>query len=165
LWGFWRTFFKPDSSFWMAFMFQDRSSVCWWWWTFRVTKHHQNDRKCWKNSRTHPWSMLPNNPWARRRRWDQLCSLLWDLNRKFEHMPHYHKVCSPTLDKRSKSAPRKYVSWATREAKQGPRFYLYYHNGWQKWIYGYDPGTKLQLQWKSPQSPRVEKACQVWSST
>jgi hypothetical protein len=47
-WGFWRTFFKPDSSFWMPFMFQGQSYVSWRWQTFSVTKHQQNDRKCWK---------------------------------------------------------------------------------------------------------------------
>jgi hypothetical protein len=29
--GYWRTFFKPDSGIWMAFMFQDLSSVGWRW--------------------------------------------------------------------------------------------------------------------------------------
>jgi hypothetical protein len=38
--------------------------------------------------------------------------------------------------------------------------------GDESWIYGYDPETKQQLsQWKSPQSPRAEKAWQVRSST
>ncbi|PNF34008.1 hypothetical protein B7P43_G04649 [Cryptotermes secundus] len=38
--------------------------------------------------------------------------------------------------------------------------------GDESWIYGYDPETKQQLsQWKSPQSPRVKEAWQVWSST
>jgi hypothetical protein len=72
----------------MAFTFQSRSSVNWRWRTFRVIKHQQNDRKCWKNSRTHPQRPLLNNPWARRHCWDQLGSLPRDLNRKFEHVPH-----------------------------------------------------------------------------
>jgi hypothetical protein len=63
-WGFWRTFFKPDSCFWMAFMFQGWLSISWRWRTFRATKLQQNDRKCWKNSRTHPWRPSLNNPWA-----------------------------------------------------------------------------------------------------
>jgi hypothetical protein len=46
LWGFWRTFFKPESCFWMAFTFQGQSSVSWRWRTFRATKHQQNGRKC-----------------------------------------------------------------------------------------------------------------------
>jgi hypothetical protein len=54
----------------------------------RVTKHQQNHRKCWKNSRTHPWRPSPNNPWARRHCWDQLWSFPGDLNRKFEHAQH-----------------------------------------------------------------------------
>jgi hypothetical protein len=33
-----------------------------------------------------------------------------DLNRKFEHAPHCHDVCSPTRDKRSKAAAHKRVS-------------------------------------------------------
>jgi hypothetical protein len=38
--------------------------------------------------------------------------------------------------------------------------------GDESWIYSYDPKTKQQLlQWKSTQSPRSEKARQVWSST
>jgi hypothetical protein len=60
---FWRTFFKPDNGFWMAFTFKDWPSVSWRWQTFRVTKHHQNDRKCLKNSRTHPRRLSLNNPW------------------------------------------------------------------------------------------------------
>jgi hypothetical protein len=47
--GFWRTFFKPDGSFSMAFTFQGRPSVSWRWRMFRATTHQQNDRKCWKN--------------------------------------------------------------------------------------------------------------------
>jgi hypothetical protein len=68
----WRILFKPDSGFPMAFTFQGRSSVSWRWRTFRATEHQQNDRECWKNSRTHPRRPSPNNPWARRHRWDQL---------------------------------------------------------------------------------------------
>jgi hypothetical protein len=34
----------------MAFTFQGQSSVSWRWRTFRVTKHQQNKRKCWKIS-------------------------------------------------------------------------------------------------------------------
>jgi hypothetical protein len=45
----------------------------------------------------------------------QLWSLPGDLNRKFEHAPHCREVCSPTLDKWSKTAARKRMSWATRE--------------------------------------------------
>jgi hypothetical protein len=44
----------PDGGFWMAFMFQGQLSVSWRWRTFRTTKHQQNDRECWKNSRIHP---------------------------------------------------------------------------------------------------------------
>jgi hypothetical protein len=33
-----------------------------------------------------------------RYQWDQLWSLSGDLHRKFEHVPHFWKVCSPTLD-------------------------------------------------------------------
>jgi hypothetical protein len=89
-WGFQRTFFNPDSSFLMAFMFQGQSSVRW---------------KCWIHLTTHPWRPLPNNPWARRHRWVQLWSLPGDLNRKFEHAFHCREVCSVT-------AARKLVSWA-----------------------------------------------------
>jgi hypothetical protein len=68
-----------------------------------------------KKFRTHLWRLLPNNPWTCRHRWHQLWSLLGDLNRKFEHSLHCRKVCSPTLDKWSKAAVLKHVSWATRE--------------------------------------------------
>jgi hypothetical protein len=74
---------------------------------FRVTKYQQNDRKCWKYSRTQPRRPSPNNPWAHRHRWDQLWSFQGDLNRIFEHAPHFHKVCSPTLDKWSTAAAHK----------------------------------------------------------
>jgi hypothetical protein len=84
-------------------MFQGWLSVSWGWWTSRATKHQQNDRKCWKNSRTHLRRPSPNNPWARRQHWDQLWSLLGDLNRKFEHAPHCHEVCSPTNYQRQQS--------------------------------------------------------------
>jgi hypothetical protein len=74
-------YFKLDSSFIMTFMFQGWLSVSWWWWTFRATKHQQNDRICWRNSRTHPWRPSRNNPWAHRHRWDRLWNLPGDLNK------------------------------------------------------------------------------------
>jgi hypothetical protein len=46
-WGFWRTFFKLDSSVWMTFTFQGLSSVSWRG-MFTVTKHQQNDTKWWQ---------------------------------------------------------------------------------------------------------------------
>jgi hypothetical protein len=110
-----RLLFKPNSGFWMAFMFQGRSIVSWRWRTFTVTKHQQNDRKCWKNSRAPPRRPLPNNPWARRYHWYQLWSLPGDLNRKFEHVPHCCEVRSPTLDKWTKAVVHKHVSSATRD--------------------------------------------------
>jgi hypothetical protein len=61
-----------------------------------------NNRKCCKNSRTHPRGPLPNNPWAHRHHWDQLWSLPGVLSRLFEHAPHFREVCFPTLDKWSK---------------------------------------------------------------
>jgi hypothetical protein len=55
---------------------------------FRVTKHQQNDRKCWKIPRTHPRRLSLNNPWACRHYWDRLWSLPGNLNTKFEHALH-----------------------------------------------------------------------------
>jgi hypothetical protein len=118
-----RTFCRLDSSFWMALTFQGQSSVSWRWWTFRTTKHQQNDRKYWKNLRSHSWRPFLNNPWALRHRLDLLQCLPGDLNRKFEHAQHCCEVCSPTLDKWSKAAARTCVSWATRD-KRGPNFYI-----------------------------------------
>jgi hypothetical protein len=112
-WGFWRTFFKSDRGFWMTFTFQGRSSVSWRWRMFWETKHQQNDRKCWKNSRTHPRRPSLNNPWVRKHCWDQLWSSP-DLNRKFEHAPYCREGYSPTLDKWSKAAARKRVSYERR---------------------------------------------------
>jgi hypothetical protein len=54
------------------------------------------------------------------------------------------------------------------KANEDPTFICRIITGDESWIYlyGYDPETKRQsLQWKSPQSPRVKKARQVWSST
>jgi hypothetical protein len=62
--------------------FKAVSSVSWRWWMFRVTKHQQNDRKCFKNLKTSPQRPSPNNPWARRHLWDQLWSFPGDLNNK-----------------------------------------------------------------------------------
>jgi hypothetical protein len=45
----------------------------------KMTKHQQNDRKCWKNSRIRPQRRSSNNPWARRHLWDQLWSLPGDV--------------------------------------------------------------------------------------
>jgi hypothetical protein len=60
-----------------------------------------------KNLRTHPRRLSLNNPWAHRHHRDQLWNLPGELNRKFEHMPHCHEVCSPTPDKWSKAAARR----------------------------------------------------------
>jgi hypothetical protein len=57
----------------------------------------------------------PNNQWACRHRLDQLWRLPGDVNRKFEHALHCRKVCSLILDKWSKAAVCKHVSWAMRE--------------------------------------------------
>jgi hypothetical protein len=62
-----------------------------------------------KNSKTRLQRPSPNNPWAHRHCWDQLWSLPEDLNRKFEHAPHCHRLCSPTLDRWSKAATCKHV--------------------------------------------------------
>jgi hypothetical protein len=53
-------------------------------------------RKCWRNLRTHPRRLSPNNPRGCRHWWDNLGSLP-HLNRKSEHAPHCHELCSPTL--------------------------------------------------------------------
>jgi hypothetical protein len=106
LWGFWRTFFKLDGGFWMAFTFQGQLSFSWSWRTFRATKHQQNDRKCWKCSRTHPQRPSLNNPWVRRHRWHQLWSLPGDLNRKFEHAPHCRKFVPRLLKNDQKQRKR-----------------------------------------------------------
>jgi hypothetical protein len=87
----------------MILMFQGWLSVSWRWRMFRATKHQQNDRKCWKNLRTHPWRPSPNNPWVRRHRWDQLWSLP-DLNRKSEHALQCCEICSPILHRWSNAA-------------------------------------------------------------
>jgi hypothetical protein len=71
-WGFWRTFFKQDSGFWMAFTFQGRSNVSWRWWKFRATKHQQNDRNA---EKVRTFVPSPNNPWVLRQRWDQWWNL------------------------------------------------------------------------------------------
>jgi hypothetical protein len=81
----------------MEFTFEGQSSVSWRWRTFRATKHQVNDRKSWKNSRTHPRRPSPNNPCARRHRWERLWSLAGDLTGKFEHVPHCREVCSRPL--------------------------------------------------------------------
>jgi hypothetical protein len=52
-----------------------------------------------EKSRTRPRRPSPSNPSACRYRWDQLWSLPGDLNRKFKHAPHCHRVCFSTLDK------------------------------------------------------------------
>jgi hypothetical protein len=91
-WGFWNTFFKPDSSFWMVLTFQCRSSVSWRWWAFRANKQKQNDRKYWINSGTYPRRPSPNNPWARRLCRDQSWS--FPANLKTENLKKLKKnVC------------------------------------------------------------------------
>jgi hypothetical protein len=118
-----------------------------------------------KKLRTHPRRPLPNNPCARRRRWDQLWSLPGYLNRKFEHGPYCCEVCFPALDKWSKAAACKCVlSYARRLT----RTQLISRNimGDESWIYGYEPETKQQSsQWSSPQLWKAKKARQVPSST
>jgi hypothetical protein len=78
-WGFWRTCFKPESGFWMAFTFEGRLSIVCRWRTFRTTKHQQKRQKMFKNLKAHPRWLLPNNPWASRHCWEQLWSLPGDL--------------------------------------------------------------------------------------
>jgi hypothetical protein len=99
-----------DSGFWMGFTFQGQLSVSWRWQTFRLSKHQQNDQKCWKYLRTHPRRPSPNNPWAHRHHLDQLWSLPGDVNRKFEHVPG----CSFIMTMRSPKRPWKLQSlWLT----------------------------------------------------
>jgi hypothetical protein len=52
------------------------------------------------------------------------------------------------------------------KANEDPTFISRIITGDESWIYGYDSETKQQSSlWKSPQSPRAEKARQVRSST
>jgi hypothetical protein len=52
------------------------------------------------------------------------------------------------------------------KANKDPSFISRFMTGGESWIYCYDPEAEQQLsQWKSPQSPRVKKALQVWCST
>jgi hypothetical protein len=77
--------------------------------------------------------------------------LLGDLNRKFEHAPHTH-TCLELWEKANEDPTFTSISRIIASD--------------ESWIYGYDPETKQQLpQWKGPQSPKVKKARQVWSST
>jgi len=45
----------------------------------------------------------------------------------------------------------------------GPEFLNTVITGDETWVYGYDPETKAQSQWKHPESPRPKKARQVRS--
>jgi hypothetical protein len=53
LWCFWRTFFKLDNSFWMAFMFQGWSSIS------SGNQAPAKWQKMLQNSRIHPWRPSP----------------------------------------------------------------------------------------------------------
>jgi hypothetical protein len=72
--------------------------------------------KYWKYLRTHPRRSSLDNPWTRRHQWDQFWSVPGDFNRK-SALP---SSCSLTLNKWSKAAPHKRVSWAMREVEWGP---------------------------------------------
>jgi hypothetical protein len=79
--------------------------------------------ECWKNSRTHPRRLSPNNPWARRHRWDQLWCLPGDLNRKFEHEPH----CSFIMTTRPPTRP-----WKPQSVTKVAAFSLFYW--WMRYV-------------------------------
>jgi histone-lysine N-methyltransferase SETMAR len=50
-------------------------------------------------------------------------------------------------------------------AADNPSFMSRIITGDESWVYGYDPETKRQSQWKSPSSPRLKKARMSRSST
>jgi hypothetical protein len=64
LWGFLRTFFKPNNCFWMAFTFQGWLSVSWRGQNVQGDHAPAKRQKMLKNVRTHPWRLSPNNPWS-----------------------------------------------------------------------------------------------------
>jgi hypothetical protein len=98
--------------------------------------------------------------------WDQLWSLPGDLNRKFEHVPHCRKVCSPTVEYDQKQRRINKCLELREKANKDPAFICRIITGDESWIYGYEPETKQQSsQWKSRQSPRTKNAWQVHSST
>jgi hypothetical protein len=106
LWGFRRTFFKPDSIFWLAFMFQDRSNVSWRCRLFRATKPAKWI-KCWKNSRTPP----QNHRWTIHELADttgisyEVSQVI--LTENLNMNCNCHEVCSPTLNIWSKAVAHK----------------------------------------------------------
>jgi len=52
-----------------------------------------------------------------------------------------------------------------QHARDDPNFISSTITGNETWVYGYDPETEQQSsQWKSPNSPRPKKACQVCSN-
>jgi hypothetical protein len=85
-------FFKPDSSFWMTFTFQGRSSVSWGWQMFRVTKHQKKTenveriRELLHEDRRRTIHVLADN--VRISYW----SLPGNMNRKFEHAPYCSSI-------------------------------------------------------------------------
>jgi hypothetical protein len=122
----------------IAFTFQGWSSVSLRWRTFRATKHMQNHRKRWKNSRTHPRRPSPSNPWVHRHRWEQLWSLPVDLN-----MRRIAAKFVPRLLTNDQKQWRVNVCSELRErANEDPAFISRIITGDECWIYGYDPETK-----------------------
>jgi hypothetical protein len=149
----------------MAFTFQGRSIVSLRWPTFRMTKCQQNDRKCLKDSRTHPWRPSLNNPWARRHCWDQLWSFLTE-NLDMRHIAVKFVPQLLTNDQKQQRVNVCLKLWG--KAKEEPTFTRIsrFIMGDESWIYCYDPETKQQSsQWNSPQSPEAKKAWQILCST
>jgi hypothetical protein len=50
-----------------------------------------------------------------------------------------------------------------KQATDDPNFISNFITCDETWVYGYDPETEQQSQWKSPNSPRPKKACHVYS--
>jgi hypothetical protein len=144
---------------------QVSKSVSWRWWTFRVTKHQQNDRKCWKNLRTHPRKPSPIHEFT------NIAGISYGVCQEIL-TENLNMCCIAT----------KFVPWLLANDQKQQRINVY-PELWERankdqtfiskiikrdesWIYGYDPETKQQSSlWKSSQSSRVKKAWQVQSST
>jgi hypothetical protein len=94
----------------------------------RATKHQQNDRKYWFIHEDRRWTIheLADTVGISY----GVCQGILTENLNMRRIAA--KFCSPTLHKWSKAAARKRVSWATKGGYQGPKFYLYDHNGRRK---------------------------------
>ena len=143
---------------------QGRTNFCWRWWAFWTTVDKHNIR----NTAKVREAILADQRQTIYNVFEIVglsygtvqCILVDNLNMRCISARYVPRLLSNDQKAHRVSVCRE----LKQQASDDPNFISNIITGNETWVYGYDLETKQQLQWKSPNSPRPKKACQVHSN-